>query len=313
MIPRRSPNRLFLAASMRVSRLPLRRFPARTPVYAAALRQPERSPPPEAGPSRSDLSSLLPFSPFHAGGRSFACLSSVEGFCARFTNRRFSSQAWVDVPRGEVVDVTLAQTGEGIAECELLKWFVSEGDLVEEFQRLCEVQSDKATIEITSRFKGKVVQMLYVPGDIVKVGETLVKIVVDGAQTPLGSEDDENMTSLDVGSSGLDSQSTSRKPEASGGVLSTPAVRNLAKQYSVDINDICGTGRNGRVLKEDVLKYAASKNICKGPLLLDVVDEHTLDVVDEHTEELEPLKDGKGFPVNIGAAICYEDKKILLR
>lgn len=50
----------------------------------------------------------------------------MEGFCARFTNRRFSSQAWVDVPRGEVVDVTLAQTGEGIAECELLKWFVSE-------------------------------------------------------------------------------------------------------------------------------------------------------------------------------------------
>lgn len=45
-----------------------------------------------------------------------------------------------------------------------------QGDLVEEFQRLCEVQSDKATIEITSRFKGKVVQMLSVPGDIVKVG-----------------------------------------------------------------------------------------------------------------------------------------------
>ncbi|CAL9769293.1 unnamed protein product [Musa acuminata subsp. burmannicoides] len=306
MIPRRSPNPLFLAASMRVSRLPLRRSPAGTPVYAAALQQPVPSPPLESGPSRSDLSSLLPFSPLHAGGRSFTRLSPMEGFCARFTNRRFSSQAWVDVPRGEVVDVTLAQTGEGIAECELLKWFVSEGDLVEEFQRLCEVQSDKATIEITSRFKGKVIQVLYVPGDIVKVGETLVKIVVDDAQTPFGSEDDENMTSLDVGSSGLDSQSTSRKPEASGGVLSTPAVRNLAKQYSVDINDICGTGRNGRVLKEDVLKYAASKNICKeGPFLLDVVD--------EHTEELELLKDGKGFHVDIGDAMCYADKKIPLR
>lgn len=40
---------------------------------------------------------------------------------------------------------------------------------MEEFQRLCEVQSDKATIEITSRFKGKVLQILFVPGDIVKV------------------------------------------------------------------------------------------------------------------------------------------------
>lgn len=83
MIPRRSPNPLFLAASMRVSRLPLRRSPAGTPVYAAALQQPVPSPPLESGPSRSDLSSLLPFSPLHAGGRSFTRLSSV-GIYTRF-------------------------------------------------------------------------------------------------------------------------------------------------------------------------------------------------------------------------------------
>ena len=45
-----------------------------------------------------------------------------------------------------------------------------QDDQVEEFQPLCEVQSDKATIEITSRYKGKVAHLLYVPGDIVKVG-----------------------------------------------------------------------------------------------------------------------------------------------
>lgn len=44
-----------------------------------------------------------------------------------------------------------------------------QGDKVEEFQPLCEVQSDKATIEITSRYKGEVSQILYTPGDIVKV------------------------------------------------------------------------------------------------------------------------------------------------
>lgn len=47
--------------------------------------------------------------------------------------------------------------------------FVSQGDHVEEYQPLCEVQSDKATIEITSRYKGKVVKVLHVPGDIIKV------------------------------------------------------------------------------------------------------------------------------------------------
>lgn len=48
-------------------------------------------------------------------------------------------------------------------------FFLGQGDLVEEFQPLCEVQSDKATIEITSRYKGKISQILHVPGDIVKV------------------------------------------------------------------------------------------------------------------------------------------------
>ena len=52
-----------------------------------------------------------------------------------------------------------------MATC-LLLW---QGDEVEDFQPLCEVQSDKATIEITSRYKGKVAQFQYVPGDIVKV------------------------------------------------------------------------------------------------------------------------------------------------
>lgn len=51
-----------------------------------------------------------------------------------------------------------------------------QDDEVEEFQPLCEVQSDKATIEITSRYKGKVVQMLHVPGDIVKVHLNLYKL-----------------------------------------------------------------------------------------------------------------------------------------
>ncbi|GAX77825.1 hypothetical protein CEUSTIGMA_g5268.t1 [Chlamydomonas eustigma] len=56
---------------------------------------------------------------------------------------------------GTVVSLPLAQTGEGISECELIQWFVKEVDSVVAFGRLCEVQSDKATIEITSRFEGR--------------------------------------------------------------------------------------------------------------------------------------------------------------
>ncbi|KAF7837800.1 protein GAMETE EXPRESSED 2 [Senna tora] len=168
----------------------------------------------------------------------------------------FSTEAVVQLPAAEIVDVPLAQTGEGIAECELLRWFVEEGDQVEEFQPLCEVQSDKATIEITSRYKGKVTHLLYVPGDIVKVGETLLKVLVNDPSFP---------TVIFNDSENANSPSTDDEKSKRGGVLSTPAVRSLAKQHGIDINDVCGTGKDDRVLKEDVLNYAVKKGIIKDP------------------------------------------------
>lgn len=176
----------------------------------------------------------------------------------------FSSQAMVDVPIDGIVDIPLAQTGEGIAECELLKWFVQPGDQVEEFQPLCEVQSDKATIEITSRYKGEVSQILYVPGDIVKVGETLLKMFVGELPVPVQTCDTLEKVKLpdtDMGDS--DGKSLLFTKIDMGGILSTPVIRNLAKLYGIKINDVSGTGKDGRVLKEDILKYAASKGIVK--------------------------------------------------
>ncbi|XP_042417570.1 lipoamide acyltransferase component of branched-chain alpha-keto acid dehydrogenase complex, mitochondrial-like [Zingiber officinale] len=303
MIPRRSTRSLLLTAASRVSRLP---SAAATNPAAALLRPPPDTSESESGPFRSVLSSFLPFSPLRVGGsRSFAYWSSAERVCVRFCKRRLSSQARVDAAGGEVVDVPLAQTGEGIAECELLKWFVSEGDIVEEFQRLCEVQSDKATIEITSRFKGKVVQMLCIPGDIVKVGETLVKIQVDDSQTPFTSAGDINVTSGGVCLTDPDSP-ISPKAEASGGVLSTPAVRNLAKELGLVLNDIPGTGKDGRILKEDVLTYATSKGHCKE-------QSFSSDSIDGHTNELELLNQDKGFYEDNVDDVQHEDKIIPVR
>jgi 2-oxoisovalerate dehydrogenase E2 component (dihydrolipoyl transacylase) len=63
----------------------------------------------------------------------------------------------------------LADIGEGIAEVELMSWFVKVGDVVKSFDRICEVQSDKATVEITSRYDGVVSAIHHNVGDIVKV------------------------------------------------------------------------------------------------------------------------------------------------
>lgn len=72
----------------------------------------------------------------------------------------------------------LADIGEGIAEVEVMRWHIAKGDAVSQFQPLVDVQSDKATVEITSRFGGVVDELSYAEGDIAAVGSPLVCIFI---------------------------------------------------------------------------------------------------------------------------------------
>jgi 2-oxoisovalerate dehydrogenase E2 component (dihydrolipoyl transacylase) len=72
----------------------------------------------------------------------------------------------------------LADIGEGIAEVELMAWYVKKGDQIKAFDKLCEVQSDKATVEITSRFDGIIAKVYHKEGDIVKVATREVLIMI---------------------------------------------------------------------------------------------------------------------------------------
>jgi len=75
----------------------------------------------------------------------------------------------------------LADIGEGIAEVQLTEWFVKEGDSVKEMDNVCAVESDKASVELTSPFTGKVKKVHYKVSDTVKVGSILVEIETAGA------------------------------------------------------------------------------------------------------------------------------------
>ncbi|MFS8641230.1 MAG: dienelactone hydrolase, partial [Symbiobacteriaceae bacterium] len=82
----------------------------------------------------------------------------------------------------------LPDVGEGLHEAELLRWLVKEGDTVAEDQPIMEVQTDKATVEITSPVSGRVVKLLGQPGDILRVHSVVVifDVGADGAAQPAG-------------------------------------------------------------------------------------------------------------------------------
>ncbi|KAM0670091.1 hypothetical protein ACQRIU_000486 [Beauveria bassiana] len=180
-----------------------------------------------------------------------------------------------------VTPVLLADIGEGIVECEVIQWFVEPGARVEEFSPLCEVQSDKASVEITSRFTGTVKKLYYEAGEMAKVGKPFVDIDIQGgaaadtevppAPAPAKEQEAPATPAPTTAQSPAPAPvSTPTEPPAGaaalprqkgkGASISTPAVRHLSKELGVDINDIDGTGKDGRVSKEDILKFVENRD-----------------------------------------------------
>lgn len=171
---------------------------------------------------------------------------------------------------GDITD----ENSTGIVECEVIQWFVEPGARVEEFSPLCEVQSDKASVEITSRFAGVVKKLYYDAGEMAKVGKPFVDIDIPGG---VNDADLEPATAVDPtpqdapASTHRLGPSEAQKAPALFEIpprpatdrhraLSVPAVRHLAKISGVDIEQVSGTGKNGRVTKEDVLRFIQSRD-----------------------------------------------------
>jgi pyruvate dehydrogenase E2 component (dihydrolipoamide acetyltransferase) len=141
--------------------------------------------------------------------------------------------------------------GEGIAEGEIIRWLVKEGDAVKEDQDLLEVETDKAILTLNSPYTGKVTKLHGKEGDIIKVGDVLTTVDAGGkeANAPEAEKKDSGTV---VGSLGDDEVVEVVRP-----VQAMPAVRALAKQTGIDLARVKGTGPGGRITKEDVEKAAA--------------------------------------------------------
>ena len=141
------------------------------------------------------------------------------------------------------IEVRLPDIGEGIAEGEIVRWLVAEGDRVREDDLLVEVLTDKANVEIPSPVTGTLVRIVAQPGQILRVGEVMA--VLQAAGEPGQAEPPETGASA-------------------GDVLAVPAVRRLAKELGVEISTVRGTGPGGRVTERDLLA-AAGRGSGRGP------------------------------------------------
>eukprot|EP00871_Galdieria_phlegrea_P001325 jgi/Galph1/2193/GphlegSOOS_G906.1 len=163
--------------------------------------------------------------------------------------------------QGTLIPFPLADIGEGITEVEILRWFVRNGDQVKQFDKLCEVQSDKATVEITSRYDGMVQDIQYKEGDIAKVGKPLcfiAKITDDKGVQSIGATETSKEETTEKKETLSFPKATDRRHAQ---VLATPAVRRIAREYGIDLSSIQGSGHHGRILKEDLLKHLEQRSM----------------------------------------------------
>ncbi|RDW17970.1 dihydrolipoamide acetyltransferase family protein [Oceanobacillus chungangensis] len=147
--------------------------------------------------------------------------------------------------------------GEGITEGEIVKWFVNEGDEVKEDDTLCEVQNDKAVVEIPSPVDGTVKKIHVAEGEVATVGNTFISLDAEGYESEEPAEEAKEEAPKEEAKSAEKPAAESAPAEESDGkrVIAMPSVRKYARENDVNIQAVSGTGKNGRILKEDIDNY----------------------------------------------------------
>lgn len=176
-------------------------------------------------------------------------------------------------------DFILPDVGEGIVECEVVEWRVQEGETIAEDQPVVDVMTDKALVESTAPEAGVVSKLHVAQGEIARVHAPLYAYrpehaegevsEVSGAAEPEPRPVTRSVSSDDSGDAreaepGRGPSEPGRGPY--GRIPSAPAVRRLLREHGLSLEAVPGSGKQGRVLKEDVLSYLEKGKLEKGKL-----------------------------------------------
>ena len=144
-----------------------------------------------------------------------------------------------------VLKMQIPSPGESISEVEIAEWLVADGEYVEKDQIIAEIDSDKATLELPAEESG-VITLKAEEGDVVEVGQVVCHI-----DTSAKGSTKQKSTEL-VQTTEEKPENTEKEVDLKSEILS-PAARKIAEEKNIDTNQIKGTGKAGRITKQDVL------------------------------------------------------------
>ena len=143
-----------------------------------------------------------------------------------------------------MVDIVVPTLGESVTEATVATWFKKEGETVEVDEMLCELETDKVAIEVPSTASGKLVEIIAAEGSVVALNGVLAKIDADGTSHSKGSDEIKNSKS-----------ENETNNETNKDIEHSPSAKKMMVENNITSNDLIGSGKQGRILKEDVKNY----------------------------------------------------------
>ncbi|XP_072500223.1 lipoamide acyltransferase component of branched-chain alpha-keto acid dehydrogenase complex, mitochondrial isoform X1 [Notamacropus eugenii] len=191
----------------------------------------------------------------------YTCLFGYSSFKFSHPHRLLRTSSTIN---GQILQFKLSDIGEGITEVTIKEWYVKEGDTVSQFDSICEVQSDKASVTITSRYDGIIRKLYYAVDQIALVGKPLIDIETEALKGVDRTRDRTKLVNKDSEEDVVETPAVFHDEHTHQEIkgqktLATPAVRRLAMENNIKLSEVVGTGKDGRILKEDILNYLAKQ------------------------------------------------------
>ena len=176
------------------------------------------------------------------------------------------------------MEFKLPEMGEGVVEGELVSWLVKPGDQVTTDQPICEVMTDKATIEVPSPVDGTIAELLAKEGDTVEVDQVMMtyKGGTSASKAPAAKKEAEKASAPAPAAAAPQAKApqpaavAASAPVTVAGTspdsrpLAAPATRKYASELGVDIGQVSGSGPSGRILKGDVEQFLSRSQFMPG-------------------------------------------------
>jgi len=154
-----------------------------------------------------------------------------------------------------ILEMKVPSPGESITEVEIAQWLVSDGDYVEKDQAIAEVDSDKATLELPAEISGTIT-LKAEEGDAVQVGAVVCLIDSEGNASASMTKDNKTdkikaeSPKIDLQTPIVESSYAAQSP--------SPAAKKIMNEKGISINEVKGSGRGGRITKNDAVKAVPS-------------------------------------------------------